>query len=193
MNPARFLDAVVRPGLRFMADTLGNGRMESPEAELLLVAIALQESGARHRKQLSGPARGWWQFEQGGGFRGVREHARTAPLLRTLVEELGLPTDEPNQWLALPESELLQVCFARLLLWSDTGPLPVIGDKDAAWAMYLRNWRPGKPHRDRWDANYQAAFDLTKAGALPRRSNVVLGDLIGQIESLCRVLRREVA
>jgi hypothetical protein len=194
MNPSTFVHCVVRPGLRFMAGTLGNPRMDTPEAELLLLAIALQESGARHRAQIKGPARGYWQFERGGGFAGILAHARTGPLIHTLIDELNLSADADELWQALPQSELLQTCFARMLLWSDNAPLPAVGDKDAAWAVYLRNWRPGKPSRDRWDASYQGALDVVKAAGTPTQpSDSAVPDLLDQLERTLRLLRSAVA
>ena len=61
--------------------------------------------------------------------------------------------------MALTFSELLQAGMARLLLWSDPRPLPLPmpENEGAAWDIYLNNWRPGRPHRDRWsDAWHQA-------------------------------------
>ena len=51
----------------------------------------------------------------------------------------------------------------RLLLLTDPKPLPVIGDTDGSWEYYLRNWRPGKPHRHTWDDLYGKAFALMEA------------------------------
>ena len=98
MNPSTFVHSVIRSGLRFMAATLGNARVDSPEAELLLLAIALQESGCTHRAQIKGPARGYWQFERGGGFAGILAHPRTGPLITTLIDELDLPGDADELW-----------------------------------------------------------------------------------------------
>jgi len=49
-------------------------------------------------------------------------------------------------------------CVARLLLWQDKAALPAIGAKEHAWDYYLRNWRPGMPHRSAWDGNYNQAL-----------------------------------
>ena len=38
--------------------------------------------------------------------------------------------------------------------------LPAVGDKEAAWQYYLRNWRPGMPHRQTWDARYATAVGV---------------------------------
>jgi hypothetical protein len=33
-----------------------------------------------------------------------------------------------------------------------------VGDVAGAWALYMRVWRPGKPHRQTWPALYQHAL-----------------------------------
>ena len=70
MKPQLFLTSVIRPGLAVLADATAL-RVDSPEAEVLLLAIATQESALRHRTQVGGPARGYWQFERGGGLAGI--------------------------------------------------------------------------------------------------------------------------
>ena len=44
-------------------------------------------------------------------------------------------------------------------LWTDPAPLPAVGEIQQAWALYLRTWRPGKPHRQTWDALYAQAME----------------------------------
>jgi hypothetical protein len=165
MKHTLFLRSILRPGLEFMADVLGEDRMSTDTAEVLLLSIALQESACRWRRQQPGPARGFWQFERRGGFVEVREKATTKPKLELLLKELNLPTasdaDEPALWDAFEDSELAQVCFARLLLWGDPQPLPLIGHAGDAWSVYLRNWRPGKPRLQEWPGNYQKALEAT--------------------------------
>src|SRR5690606_27518522 len=65
----RILSGVVVPGLELLPS-----RMDTPKARLMLLAIGLQESRFDHRRQIGGPARGLWQFERGGGVRGVLRH-----------------------------------------------------------------------------------------------------------------------
>ena len=59
---------------------------------------------------------------------------------------------------ALASDDVLACAFARLLLFTDPRPLPALGNPQAAWDYYVRNWRPGKPHRDTWDALYAKAL-----------------------------------
>ena len=54
-------------------------KMDSAAARVLVLAVALQESGFTARRQYgNGPARGYWQFEAGGGVIGVLAHHSTA-------------------------------------------------------------------------------------------------------------------
>ena len=111
----------------------------------MLLAIGLQESRFVHRRQIGGPARGFWQFEQGGGVRGVLAHPASAALARQVCQVRGVPPTAPSVYSRLELDDVLAAAFARLLLWTDPARLPRTGDADAAWALYLRTWRPGKP------------------------------------------------
>jgi hypothetical protein len=166
VTPARFLRHIIWPGLIFASDVAGRD-LGGAQAEVMLLAIAGQESNLTHRFQLSGPARGFWQFERDGGLMGVLRHKATARIMGAALHELGIwghgDTDfDDDAWDALPYSELLQVTAARCLLLSDPKPLPEVGDEQLAWAYYLRNWRPGKPHCDAWAGHYRAALAATR-------------------------------
>jgi hypothetical protein len=188
-----FLSSVIRPGLAILADSTALP-VQSPEAEVLLLAIATQESALRHRHQVGGPARGFWQFERMGGLNGVLNHARTRDNLRAVCGALALPGEIDGLWEALPWCEPLQVALARLLLWSDPRPLPAIGAKDAAWDCYLRNWRPGKPSRTRWDAAYDGAVEVCRDGAQldltePTDPVTILDHIAASLTTLRRMIR----
>lgn len=126
----------------------------------MLLAIGLQESRFVHRRQIKGPARGFWQFEQGGGVRGVLQHGASSALAAKICAARKVPPMSTAVYAALEHDDILACCFARLLLWTDPKPLPAIGDKQAAWDLYERTWRPGKPHRDTWDNLYDRAVEL---------------------------------
>jgi hypothetical protein len=188
-----FLSSVIRPGLAVLADSTALP-VQAPEAEVLLLAIATQESALRHRHQVGGPARGYWQFERGGGLAGVLGHARTRDNLRAVCGALALPGEIDGLWEALPWCEPLQVALARLLLWSDPRQLPAIGAKDAAWDCYLRNWRPGKPSRTRWDAAYDGAVEVCRDGAQldltePTDPVTILDHIAASLTTLRRMIR----
>ncbi len=126
-------------------------------ARVLLAAIGMQESEFSYRQQVSGPARGFWQFEQGGGVRGVLAHPVSGPYARSICGLRAVAPVESDVYAALLTDDMLACAFARLLLFTDPAPLPAIGDIQASWAYYQRNWRPGEPHADAWAGNYFAA------------------------------------
>jgi hypothetical protein len=151
-------------------------RMDTPQARVLLYAIGLQESRLKHRDQIvkgkkpgvKGPALGLWQFERGGGVRGVLRHPASAKLAAEAISHL-VGNDgvifERAVWLALEQDDVLAAKFARLLLWTDPRPLPARGHVTAAWDCYIRNWRPGKPHPQTWAALYRAAEEFVYGSA----------------------------
>lgn len=139
------------------------GIPDTPEARTLSLAIGLQESRFEHRRQIRGPARGFWQFERGGGVRGVLRHTASAAQAKRLCAIRGVGTGEYEVHARLEFDDVLACGFARLLLWTDPKPLPDLGDCQAAWDYYFRNWRPGKPHRQTWDALYDRALRCVRA------------------------------
>ncbi len=135
-------------------------RMDSPEARAMLVAIGLQESRLTHRRQLGGgPARGFWQFEFGGGVRGVLNHIATRPLIQDVLETMQYDFLPDSSYEAIQHNDVLACCFARLLLWTVPQSLPRKGDANGAWNQYISAWRPGRPHRQTWDAFYDQAWE----------------------------------
>lgn len=153
MTPSQALHCIVSPALALLPK-----RMDSPEAELMLLAIALQESRLVNRRQIGGPARGFWQFERGGGVRGTLMHASSDDFARQLCADLCITADVDAIYSAIENCDLLACGFARLLLFTDAAPLPRIGDAAGAWNYYVRNWRPGKPHPETWPDMYARAL-----------------------------------
>ena len=146
MNYKEALNKVIVPGLKLLP-----GKMDTPEARVMMLAIGMQESRFLHRKQINGPARGFFQFEEGGGVRGVLKHPSTKRLIQDVIFKLGIPPEECYKCLA--EDDDLAAAFARLLLYTDPKPLPSLtSDLGESWDYYTRTWRPGKPHRETWDA-----------------------------------------
>lgn len=126
--------------------------LASDAATSVLLAIGWQESRFAHRQQVKGPARGFWQFEQGGGVNGVLGHAKTAPLVRSALKQLGY-RHEPTPfgcYVAIEHNDVLAFVFARLLLSTLPSPLPRRDDEIEGWRQYTSAWRPGKPHIDTW-------------------------------------------
>jgi hypothetical protein len=126
----------------------------------------LQESGLKYRAQAlkgggKGPARGLWQFEKGGGVKGVLTHPATKEAATALAQTSVGSTDPGAVWARLEYNDVLACQFARLLLWTDPNPLPLPNQASQldGWNYYSRNWRPGKPHPDVWHGNWCMAIE----------------------------------
>ena len=132
--------------------------MDSQPAFALIVAIALQESKLLHRRQIKGPARGFWQFEQGGGVRGVLSHHSSRGHIRAVLSALKYDDSESTSYVAIEHNDVLACAYARLLLWTLPQPVAGRGEAAEAWEQYTSAWRPGKPHPETWDANFAEAW-----------------------------------
>lgn len=152
MTPRECLDGCINPALSLLPPA-----MASDAARLQMLAIALQESGLTTRQQVGGPAHGLWQFEKGGGVRGVLKNPRTMLAAAKLCQSRNVLATEADVYAALLADDVLAAGFARLFLWADPNPLPTIGDVHGAWNCYIRNWRPGKPRPGDWGDNYELA------------------------------------
>ena len=150
MDRVDALKLIIRPSLRILPPN-----MRSIEAEAMLLAIGGQESGWRHREQIRGPARGWWQFERNGVI-GVQNHRFTKEPAEKLTKRLNYKPGEVHD--AIKHNDMLATCFARLLLWTVPESLPKQTEIDKAWEQYKWAWRPGKPHPERWEENWKAAW-----------------------------------
>lgn len=145
-SPETVLRDVIVPALQRLPE-----QMRTPRAQVMLLAIAMQESGLAARRQAgNGPARGLFQFEL-GGVRGVLTHKASAPFA-------PLGTAQAIQ-AALETDDLLACRIARLLLYTLPAPLPALGQSELGWAQYTAAWRPGHPRPERWARNYQTAME----------------------------------
>ena len=161
MTPELLIRVAIDPALALLPSS-----MNTLPARAMLVAIALQESKCRHRRQINGPARGFWQFEI-SGVRGVLHHPASKPHLADVLAQLAYPvTDDATvPYVAIEHHDPLAAVCARLLLWTLPSALPGPHDPDDGWTQYLSAWRPGKPHRQTWDGHYAAAWDMVAAHA----------------------------
>jgi hypothetical protein len=142
--------------------------MDTPEARVMLLAIGLQESRFEHRRQLIkkggdllplGPAKSYWQGEVTGGMcTGVKNHPASRYWANRLCQVRGVEFTARGIWNAIETDDVLAAGMARLLLFTDPKRLPDLGDEKGAWNLYMRTWRPGKPHRDTWPALYAEAL-----------------------------------
>jgi hypothetical protein len=153
-------DTILTPALELLPP-----RMDSKEARVMLLAICLQESRFLHRRQLvgnpprpTGPAKGYWQFERGGGCLGVLTHPASRHLMMQICKDRGVAQNSAALWDAIEHDDILAAVAARLLLWTD--PLRLPRDAENGWDTYIRVWRPGKPHRHTWDDFYSQAVEM---------------------------------
>ena len=158
MTPEQFRDRILDPGLYIASPLIGIAVTD--EARVLLMAIAGQETGWDVRLQQGAPqlGRGFWQFER-NGCSALATNQASSDKLTALLDGLEIPVVLPTIHEAVAWNDPLAVGMARLLLWCDPAPLPIVGDPEQSWEMYLRCWRPGKPRPDDWPTNYDAAME----------------------------------
>ncbi|SKC78207.1 hypothetical protein SAMN05445504_2355 [Burkholderia sp. CF099] len=150
MTLSDVISTAIAPALGFLPR-----QMDTPEARVMLLSIGLQESRFMARQQVGGPARGFWQFEQGtpvskGGVWGIYLHASSQYWLSGLCDARGVPFDAGSIYNALDKDDVLAAGVARLALFTDPQKLPATSDATGSWALYQRVWRPGKPRPDTW-------------------------------------------
>lgn len=143
--------------------TLLPAKLDSTEAKAMLMAIAMQESRWDHRRQIGGPARGFWQFER-GGLEGVLRHRASQPLIHAVLDRLDYDHLVGNSYIAIEHNDVLAFAYARCLLWTLPDPLPARSEAAEGWNQYYAAWRPGKPHRATWAKFFNDAWDIATKG-----------------------------
>lgn len=139
-------------------------KMNSGDASVLLYATNRQENPQRLPQQVGGPAVGDYQFEKGGGVKGVMTHASVADLTKAVCAARKVSFDAGSITQALKTDAVLAAALARLLYYTDPKALPFAGDEIAAWQLYLRTWRPGAYDRQpeelraKWKQSYTNAM-----------------------------------
>lgn len=146
--------SIVTPALRMLPPV-----MNTPPARAQLLAIGLQESRFLHRHQINGPAHGWWQFEW-NGVHAVLSHDHVGDKAHDLCHKVGInPWSTEDVYTAVEHNDVLAAGLARLLLRASPKPLAPRDEPEKAWQLYIDAWRPGKPHRQTWDAFYDLAWE----------------------------------
>lgn len=139
-------------------------KMNTPNARAMLLAIGLQESKFKYRKQFGGPAKGFWQFEL-NGVKGVLNHSASQDFAVSLLRELVIPGKSKATYKATQYNDLLAAGFARLLLWTLPDALPEQEEINKGWEQYIEAWRPGKPHKETWETNWTVAWETINHAA----------------------------
>lgn len=116
--------------------------MDSPQARVYLLASGLQESRFKDRYQIvqgrpgaKGPARGFWQFEQGtqssrGGVWGVYLHEASRYWLSIVCAARGVAFKPRAIWERMETDDVLAAALARLLMFTDAQRLPEVRDEE---------------------------------------------------------------
>lgn len=141
LAPSLVLSSIIVPSLALLPP-----RMDTPAARVMLLGIQQQEDPKQRRRQWpTGPARGLWQFEQGGASWGVLHHRNTCDMAHALCKARGVKPTSRDVQAALEHDDLLAGGLARLNLWWDPHalPAPVSASAGAAFQLYLRTWCPG--------------------------------------------------
>ena len=139
-------------------------KMNSIDASVLLYATSRQENPQRLAQQVGGPAVGDYQFEKGGGVKGVMTHDAVEDLCRAVCTARKVSFDAGSIYQALKTDAVFAAALARLLYYTDPKSMPYEGDELAAWQLYLRTWRPGayarQPEelRAKWKTSYKEAM-----------------------------------
>jgi len=158
MTPERLINTGIVPAL---AELKLHGIEDTLPARRFLLAIALQESALKHRRQVlddgeeNGPAASFWQFESGGGCLGVLSHHSTAKRMTRVCMDYNITPAPRALWEAMRYNDVVAAIAARLLIFTLPSKLPET--EQEGWEQYLRAWRPGKPHPATWAANWYTA------------------------------------
>lgn len=163
MKIERLIETGIAPALRELS---AMGIPDTQSARRFLVAIALQESRAAYRRQLTsdgrqaGPAVSYWQFERGGGCVGVLSHRSVAERMKKICADYDIEPNAQSLWEAMRYNDIVAACAARLLIFTLPSSLPLSADQ--GWNQYIAAWRPGKPHASTWAQCWQQATEVTR-------------------------------
>ncbi len=127
----------------------------------MLVAVALQESDLRHRKQIGGPALSYLMWEPGNlsALPGVLRHPATQGMAAAFVADLDYADLTPEELRQATVYDCtLSAGLGRLLLYTLPDALPQRHDSAESWGQYMRAWRPGRPHPERWSQRWLTAW-----------------------------------
>lgn len=159
MTPQRLYQTAIRPALDELAAL---GIPSSPQAARFLLAVAIQESGLRHRRQVTGssglengPAVSFLQGEITGGLIDMLNRPATRNYMKAICEAYNVTPTPAGLWEAIRYQDIVAFAAGRLLIY--TLPFKLPATQDEGWAQYKRAWAPGKPKPDTWPAAWALA------------------------------------
>lgn len=163
MTPSRLLTTAIIPAF---AELAAAGIPDTLPARRMVLAVALQETRLRHRRQVAssgletGPAMSFWQFERGGGCVDVFHHHSVNDRMRRICFDFNIEPNSAALWTAMQFQDVVAACAARLLIYIRPQPLPTTADE--GWSQYLLAWRPGKPHPQTWAGHWATADEAVR-------------------------------
>lgn len=138
-------------------------KLDTRTRRILVAATGFQETSYLTRFQYgNGPARSYWQFENGklAAINGVLNHKATKTMAVWVCGAREVEPERMAVWKAMETDDVLGAAFAAMLIYTDPEPMPTT--EEYAWAMYAyRLWRPGKPNFLKWKESW--AFGLENA------------------------------
>jgi len=158
MTPQRLYQTAIRPALDELAQL---GIPSSPLAARHLLAIAIQESGLKHRRQVTaggaenGPAVSFLQGEITGGLIDMLNRPATSKYMKAICEAYNVTPTPAGLWEAIRYQDIVAFAAGRLLLYTLPSKLAVM--QDEGWAQYKKAWAPGKPKPETWAAAWALA------------------------------------
>lgn len=158
MTPQRLYQTAIRPALDELAQL---GIPSSQQAARFLLAIAIQESGLKHRRQVvsggaeNGPAVSFLQGEITGGLIDMLNRPVTSKYMRAICEAYNVTPTPAGLWEAIRYQDIVAFAAGRLLIYTLPSKLAVT--EQEGWLQYMSAWRPGKPHPERWPAAWALA------------------------------------
>lgn len=147
----QFRDEVIDPVLVYLGFEFA-----SEAAIRLLLGTLVQESGARHLRQLgNGPAMGLYQVEPATHDDVWAHFLKFHPVLRAKTG--GLATAHPDRHQQLAGNLNYATAIARLVYWRDSEPLPDADDIEGLARYYKRvfNTAQGKGSVGSFMLNYR--------------------------------------
>jgi hypothetical protein len=158
MTPERLLRTAIIPAF---AELAVGGIADSFEARRIVMAIALQETELRNRRQVTdtghelGPAMSFWQFERTGGCSELFHNKNTFQRIRKVCVDFNVAPTASALWSAMQYQDMVAAAAARLLVFTRPEALPKT--EAEGWDQYVKAWRPGKPHPDKWAGHWATA------------------------------------
>lgn len=131
------------------------------EREVLLCAIAIQESKLKYRRQMPrGPAMSFWQIEGKTANDCVGRCTPVRDFCKGWVGVSGFSNPGSLGEYAIRYNDAVACAIAAGILRLHPSLLPEVGDEDGAWRTYVGAWRPGKPRPNSWPDAYKQAMSV---------------------------------